>query len=141
MEVVGLVVGVLPLVMTAMKCYQDTRDIASNFRKKDRLFKRLLRAVQGYDAILNEHLDWLLSSAGADELLDGLSREALLSRPEITEKIKEFLGEKSAEAFQSAICEIEEALEPLVKTIERYLMKKPKVCRFKPSYASPIALC
>ena len=126
-EVAGLVLAVLPLITTAMKCFENAQSLRRKIRSKNKLFRDLRRSVTQYDAVVNENLDWLLSYAGVDQPRDGLRRSALLQKPEVAQKIREFLGERSAEAFNTATSEIEEALEPLLRKIDGFLIAQPKV--------------
>ena len=129
MEVAGLVVGVVPLAVMALQCYEEAQSFTAKMLKRNSLVRSLRRALNGYSAILNIHIDWLLRSTNAHEQCNERDRRAIFEKPEMPKLVKEFLGDVAAEAFSGAILEIVETLEILLKKIEGFLVSDDKVRR------------
>ena len=60
MEVAGLVVGVIPLTVIALQCYEEAQSYVGKIRRKNSLVRSLGFALGGYDAVLTVNIDWLL---------------------------------------------------------------------------------
>ncbi|MCJ1333698.1 hypothetical protein MMC10_010398 [Thelotrema lepadinum] len=126
MEVAGLVVGVIPLAITALHCYEETQSFASKIRRKNALVRSLGRALGGYDAILTVNIDWLLRSIGCHEDNEASDWTTLLQKPETIARTREMLGDAVAKAFHEAILESCDALEIILRKIDGFLAVAPK---------------
>ena len=127
MEVAGLVVGVIPLAVAALQCYEETQSFASKIRRKSALVRSLGRALGGYDAVLTVNIDWLLRSVGCycDDH-EAPDWTALLEQPDLAAKARRLLGDAVAKAFHEAILESCDAIETILKKIEGFLAAGPK---------------
>ena len=122
MEVAGLVVGVIPLVVTTLECYEKTLGFAQRIRGKNALFRSLGLALSGYDEAINGNITWLLLSIGVDNEISNPG--ALLQDPEIVEEARLFLGDAAVKAFQEAIHEVYDALAIILRKIDGFLAVK-----------------
>ncbi|MCJ1325251.1 hypothetical protein MMC10_001913 [Thelotrema lepadinum] len=110
----------------ALQCYEEAQSFTAKMLKRNSLVRSLRRALNGYSAILNIHIDWLLRSTNAHEQCNERDRRAIFEKPEMPKLVKEFLGDVAAEAFSGAILEIVETLEILLKKIEGFLVSDDK---------------
>lgn len=125
MEVAGLVLGAIPLAITALKCYKTGRRLIDLMRNRKRHIEALIRALESYENYLKLILEWLLKSAKVyDEMNFQTQSHAamlVLRDPIIVEKMKECLGPNYLPAFQDAIENGQQVVEKIVMNINDLL--------------------
>lgn len=122
MEIAGLVLGAVPLVITALRCYKSGKDFTSLVLNRKRHIESLVRALQGYDAILELNLIWLLKAVATFEAHHTRSDiPYLIQNAETIERMEEFLGMKGSEAFQNAVLQAQEVIESVALAIKGFL--------------------
>jgi hypothetical protein len=128
MEVAGLLLGAVPLAISALRCYKTGKTLTDRVRKRKKHVEKLIRALQGHDAVLELYLVWLLKAVESYEAYH-TPRDipSLMQDAETTERIRDFLGEKGATAFQHAAFECQEAVQKIAKSIDGFLPNN-KVC-------------
>ena len=126
MEVAGLIISVLPLAITTLECYKKTQKWASRLMKRNMLVRSLIRKLKGYQFVLNTSIDCLLLSSGAFQEFS-FERNKLLEKPEVIKKLRDYLGEATADAVSGAMLEFNEALKMILKRIEGFLPVGSKV--------------
>jgi len=67
MEVAGLVLGVVPLAITALQCYKTGGELTDLIRNRRRHIEKLIRALHGHVAVLTLSLIWLLKEVNIYE--------------------------------------------------------------------------
>lgn len=128
MEVAGLVLGAVPLAITALQCYKTGKKLTDRVRNRKKHIDKLIRALQGHDAVLELYLVWLLKAAGSYEAHHTPSDiPELIKEAEVVERIEETLGEKGSAAFLHAVCECQEAVQSIARSIEGFL-PQTQVC-------------
>ena len=122
MEVAGLVLGALPIAISALKCYKTGRQLPDIVRNRKRHVETLIRALQGHDAALELYLVWLLKAVHVYER-DHTPRDIphLVQDSECPRKIESFLGLKGSLAFQNALLEGQEAVQRIARGIVGFL--------------------
>ena len=124
MEAVGLVFGVIPLAIVALKCFKTGKRLTSMLRNRKRHIETLIRALETYNGYLELLLEWLLRSVDIyDETKHRTHRDIsfLLQNPETIEKMREVLGSNPSSAFGNAIGNGQRAVETIMKNIDDLL--------------------
>lgn len=84
----------------------------------------MIRALESYNFYLELLLVWLLKSVNIYNETEPYAPSqirSLMQNPETIEKMREFLGADPSPAFQNAIENGQQAVEKIVKNIERLL--------------------
>ena len=121
MEAAALVVGVVPLVIAALKCFKTGKQLASRLRNRKRHVETLIRALQSYNGYLELLSRWLLTSM---EMFPGTQDHSLLSLmqdAEVMEKVRGFLGAEPSAAFHNAVEKGRWAVEKIAENIDDML--------------------
>lgn len=121
MEVAGLVIGVLPLAITALSCYKTGLKMSDNVRKRKMHIQSLVRALKGYETILKLNVEWLLKSTNAFDDHNDQGLETLLQDVDVLEGIEEFLGKSGTESLGEILAEVREILEHIAEGVEGFL--------------------
>ena len=120
MEVAGLVIGVLPLAITALSCYQTGKKMSDNVRKRKMHIQSLVRALKGYETILKLNIEWILKSTNAYDDYEGQGLE-ILQDVDVQEGIVKFLSKSGTESLGAALMEVHEILEHIAEGVEGFL--------------------
>ena len=121
MEAAGLVVGVVPLVIAALKCFKTGKQLASVVRKRKRHIETLIRALQSYNGYLELLSRWLLTSMEMSPGMENDSLASLMQDAEVIEKVRRFLGREPSAAFHNAVEKGRRAVEKIVENIDDML--------------------
>ena len=120
MEVAGLVVGVLPLAVTALQCYEACRGWSATIRMRKSYIRTLARSLQGYEAGLLLDLKIILQSIEPEHDWNvAVIKEAIQDQDRL-EDIKAYLGDH-ADAFQQTLEDVNDILTRLACSIEGFL--------------------
>ena len=123
-EVAGLILGAVPLIISALEHYKKTRETWRNFRQKSLYIDQLTEALEEQKVLIETDLRLILRAAGFEEA-DKSSMRAhayldLLQRPDVIFEIALYLGDiyepyrKALYRCQSRLVEISKNLEGLV---------------------------
>jgi hypothetical protein len=129
MEVAGLVLAVLPLLISALGEYKVSVSKLSRSIQYHSAVKKLTRSAKGQKVFFIDNLHKLLNAAipKAGEirnLSDDYSSELWSGSTE--EKIQEYLGQEKYELFQEMVGEFESCLCNLEGELDR-VRRSPKV--------------
>jgi len=121
--VAGLVLGVLPLIISAAEYYKSTRDVLYRWNNYDVEFEHFRKALNVQECIFMGHIQLLLHSiTGWDELESHQRLESGHDPEWVTSELKEsfvhYLGESHCTAVISTIEVIKRELEFLKNKIE-----------------------
>lgn len=130
MEAAGLVVGVVPLVIAALKCFKTGKQLASLVRKRKRHVETLIRALQSYNGYLELLSRWLLTSMEISPGNQDHSLSSLMQDAEVIEKVRRFLGVEPSAAFHNAVERGRRAVEKIAENIDDMLPGN-QVCLFE----------
>lgn len=131
MEVVGLVLGGIPLAIAALKCYKTGKRLTDLVRNRKRHIEALIRALEGYNGYLELLVDWLLRSVNIYVDVRDHDISYLLQNPETVKKMREFLGPRPSSAFQNAIYDGQQAVIKIVINIGDFLPGNQVVTAYK----------
>ena len=116
-EVAGLVVGALPLAITALQCYEYCSGLNRIVRMRKSYVRNFARSLQGYDASLQLDLKIILKSIEPECEWTAAEIQNALEDDEILGRMRYYLGEHS-DTFQQTIEEVNEILEKALRSIE-----------------------
>ena len=136
MEVAGLVITVVPLLITALKQYTDARRGWRPFRRTSLYLNRLIQALREQTFLLETDLQQLLRAAGSEDDImndDHGERQAFVLKSDDATKLAAYMG-KAYDPYVQALGLCEESVKEVVKRIwkcvpgcevsEKYLIEK-----------------
>lgn len=94
-ETAGLVLAVIPLLISAFEHYNDTRGAIRKFLNKKQYIKRVIEALDEQRVLIENELDHVLKLAGFGDEADSISvtsYQTLLLRQDVTEGLQTVLG-------------------------------------------------
>jgi hypothetical protein len=104
-ETVGLVLAVIPLLISAFEHYNDTRGALRKFLHKKQYIRRVIEALDEQRVLIESELDHVLKLAGFGDEADSVSLityQTLLLRPDVADGLQIVLG-RSNDAYIRAI--------------------------------------
>lgn len=104
-ETVGLVLAVIPLLISAFEHYNDTRGTIRKFLNKRQYIKRVIEALDEQRVLIENELDHVLKLAGFGDEADSISLtsyQTLLLRQDVADGLQTVLG-RSYDAYIRAI--------------------------------------
>ncbi|KAK0508478.1 hypothetical protein JMJ35_008754 [Cladonia borealis] len=119
MEVAGLVIAVVPLMITALKQYTDARRGWRQFRRTSLYLSRLIQALREQSFLLETDLQQLLRAAGSEDDImndDRGERQAFVLKSDVATKIAAYMG-KAYDPYVQALGLCEESVKEVVKRI------------------------
>ena len=131
MEVVGLVFVVLPLAISAIKCYESSSRFLKIIKTRKLRVMRLGRALNEQKCLLAGNIDWLLTVTAAYQKYQVTDQVQLLGIAAVQKDIRSFLGDEATDAFQGAIDDVRGALEVLLGSIDNFIIKDHQVNSFQ----------
>ena len=100
MEVAGIVLGAIPIVITALQCYKDTIKLGGRLFKRKKHVEKLIRALTEQKGALEQNLEWL--SKAIDEPWHRIE-ELDLEDEGIREAMIGHLGSSGSRSFALAL--------------------------------------
>lgn len=132
-EVAGLLIGLLPLVITALEHYQDVHKARGLVARFESEYKRTLRDVKHEQLVLHLTLKDLLAPLCGDDQFEEGDLEKWLSDPENSEwsaeEVKSIMKERlGSDVVYGHFLEITDALHQTAsKLLITLVDKKPKL--------------
>lgn len=127
-EIAGLVLAVIPLLISAFEHYNDTKGVLQKFFHKSLYIKRLIGSLDEQRVLIENELENILSRAGCRDLAVKVSLSSyhdLLQNVEVAEGLKETLG-RSYSPYIRALKKCEVSVIEIAKSIKG-LMRDPNV--------------
>ncbi|MCJ1465207.1 hypothetical protein MMC07_003823 [Pseudocyphellaria aurata] len=125
MEVVGIVLGAIPLVIAALQSYKDTRKIGSRFLKREKYVGRLIRALREQHGLLQTNLDCLFKSIGEPDY--DIEAGSYFEDAAIRTKMVEYLGAQGFDSFEMALRGAQQSIERIARSIQDFLPERQRI--------------
>jgi hypothetical protein len=112
-EILGIILGGIPLIISALEHYHDGVSAVQRWRKWDRERRSVLRALKIESVKLQNTLEKLLSDIVPLALMETMVQNPygpLWSRDDIKIKVRSKLA-ASSDAFEESVQEIKEAMQ------------------------------
>ena len=122
MEVVGVLLGAVPVVITALQYYKDTKKLGGRFLNRKKHVEKLIRALREHHGELQSNLDWLLKAIDEEP---GQDVSILLQQSDTQSRMIEYLGTAGSESFDLALDKAQHAIEGIAKNIRGFLVDTP----------------
>lgn len=119
MEVAGLVLGAIPLVISALQTYKDAKKLGGRFLNRKKHVEKLIRALQEQHGALETILDWLFKAI--DEPYDESRVESYFEDADIRSKMIDYLGPGGSKSFDLALKRAQQAVEQITRSIKEFL--------------------
>ena len=123
-EAVGLILGAVPLIISALEHYKKTRETWLNFRHKSLYIDQLIEALAEQKVLIETDIRLILRAVYLDEVDDDLIKAhsclQLLHRPEVVADVAQYLGDiyepyrRALNRCQNSVVEISKNLGGLV---------------------------
>lgn len=119
MEVVGLVFGAIPLVISALQTYKDAKKLGGRFLNRKKHVEKLIRALQEQHGALETILHWLFKAI--DEPYDETRVGSCFEDADVRLKMVEYLGPGGSKSFDLALKRAQQAVEQIARSIKEFL--------------------
>ena len=134
MEVAGLVIAVVPLIVSALKQYTEARRGVRRFKRVSFRLGRLILALQEQEICLETDLQQLLKAAGFEEDITSVDYEdvqAFILRSDVAAKLGPYMG-KAYDPYIQALRLCEESVREVLKRIWKCVpgCEVSESCRF-----------
>ena len=129
MEAVGVVLGAIPIVITALQCYKDTFRLGGRLFKRKKHVEKLIRTLNEQKGALEQNLEWL--SKAIDEPCDSIE-ELDLEDEVVRETMIEYLGSSGSRSFALALKDAQKTVSSITRNIKGLL--PDKTVRTNPSF-------
>ena len=119
MEVAGLVIAVVPLMISALKQYTEARRGVRQFRRTSLYLSRLIQALREQNFLLETDLQQLLRAAGSEDDImneDHGDPQAFVLKGDVAAKLGAYMG-KAYDPYIQALGLCEESVKEVVKRI------------------------
>ena len=123
MEVAGLVIAVMPLIISALRQYKEARRGVRRFKRISFRLGRLILALQEQEICLETDLQQLLGAAGFEEDITSVDREdlqAFILRSDVAAKLRPYMG-KAYDPYIQALSLCEESVREVLERIWEFL--------------------
>ena len=121
MEVAGVVLGAIPIVITALQYSKDMKRFTQRFSDRKSIIRRLIEALQLQQGELELNLEWLSKAMQLEE--EPASKiQLLLARPDIQCKVVDYLGSGGSKSFILALEQAQRAVENVSRNIRGFLV-------------------
>ena len=123
MEVAGLVIAVLPLMISGLKQYAKARRGMRQFRRTSLYLAHLIQALREQKFYLETDLEQLLRAAGFEEditSVDYSDPQALILKTDVAAKLGPYMG-KAYDPYIEALRLCEESVKEVLKRIWKFL--------------------
>lgn len=128
-ETAGLILAVIPLLISACEHYKETKSAISRFTRKRAYLQRLILALAEQKVVLENEIEYCLRLAGLEDVASTGTIETystLLTEQAVTDNLKEELG-RGYEAYIRALDRNRQAVIDIAKSIKG-LTKDVNVC-------------
>ena len=122
MELAGVVLGAVPVVITTLQYYKDTKKLGGRFLNRKKHVEKLIRALREHHGELLSNLDWLLKAIDEESDQD-ISN--LLQQPDVRSRMVDYLGTGGSESFTLALENAQHAVESIARNIRGFLVESP----------------
>ncbi|MCJ1424114.1 hypothetical protein MMC29_002001 [Sticta canariensis] len=119
MEAVGLILGAIPLVISALQSYKDAKKFGSRFLNRKKHVEKLIRALQEQHGVLQINIVWLFKAI--DEPYHDVGVGNRFKDAAIQSKMIDFLGTEGFESYDSALKRAEQAIKRIARSIKEFL--------------------
>ena len=131
-ETAGLVLAVIPLLISAFEHYNDTRGALRKFLNKRQYIKRIIGPLDEQRVLIENELDHVLRMGGFAEEADDIgvtSYQSILIREDVAEGLQIVLG-RSYEAYTRSIMRCGNSIVEIARRLKG-LMESEVRCRQK----------
>ena len=145
MEAVGVILGAIPIVITALQCYKDTFRLGGRLFKRKKHVEKLIRTLNEQKGALEQNLEWL--SKAIDEPCDSIV-ELDLEDEVVRETMIEYLGSSGSRSFALALKDAQKTVSSITRNIKGLLPDKTvrtnlpffqiAPCQVRYSYSDPL---
>lgn len=123
-EVIGVILGATPLIISALEGYQRLDKKRDAFKRKSLHIDNMVRALRWQHILVHSDVKIVLRNAGFDQMMIdqhvGIGRyEDLLKRQDVQDAVSSFLGDNCA-AYMSIIQKCESTLLRVAKAIKGF---------------------
>jgi hypothetical protein len=119
-EIVGVVLGAIPLIISAINCYKTTSQKIKFMTKKELLLNRLIQSLEEQKFLLDNEIRLALQGTHLDEeeIIALIARQGLnpFQDPEIADSLKDHLGE-AFPLYKKAVSRCEDNLKAIIANI------------------------
>ena len=119
-EIAGLILGVVPLTIAALKQYKTAHEMKRSFVYKSLYIDRLIQALEEQSFFLESEFDLVLRAAGFEQrdigTVSGEYLQTILLRSDVAEELRRYLG-RGYELYRKALIRCETSLGEIVRSI------------------------
>ncbi|KAJ5739887.1 hypothetical protein N7533_012671 [Penicillium manginii] len=119
-EIVGVVLGAIPLIISAIDCYKTTSQKIKFMTKKELLLDRLIQSLEEQKFLLDNEIRLALQGTHLDEeeIIALIARQGLnpFQDPEIADSLKDHLGD-AFPLYKKAVSRCEDNLKAIIANI------------------------
>ena len=134
MEVAGVVLGAVPVVITALQYYKDTKKLGGRLLNRKKHVEKLIRALREHHGELQSNLDWLLKAIDEEPAEDTCN---LLQEPDVRSRMIEYLGTGGSESFTLALEKAHHAVGSIARNIRGFLVECPVRLSYFSTFDTP----
>ena len=123
MEVAGLVIAVVPLMISALKQYAKARRGMRQFRRTSLYLAHLIQALREQKFYLETDLEQLLRAAGFEEDITSVDYgdpQAYILKTNVAAKLGPYMG-KAYDPYIEALSLCEESIKEVLKRIWKFV--------------------
>lgn len=129
-EIAGVVLGGIPIIIEALKAYNESKRLFQTYRKKTALIQRLVQDLQYYKFSINEQVGKVISNAGVATFSDAELQSGrvveILKDAKQNEPVVAYLGKERFALFTAQLTVCQEVLIEILELFEG-LWKRTKV--------------
>lgn len=125
MEAVGVVLGAIPLVISALRSYKDAKKFGGRFLNRKKHVEKLIRALQEQHGALQTIIIWLFKAI--DEPYDDYETGSCFQDAIIRSKMIDYLGAEGFESFDLALKRAQQAVKQIARSIKEFLPESQPV--------------
>ena len=120
-EIVGVVLGAVPIIVTILETYKSLGRVKDAYKKKQFYIDRMINALSWQKALIEGDLEIVLRSIGLEDLIIRNiapdSYETLLKQTDIQQQVQAFLGLRYKSYIQ-ALSDCERTLLTIVRSVK-----------------------
>lgn len=118
MEAAGVVLGAIPIVITALQCYKNTFTLGSRLFRRKKHVEKLIRTLKQQEFALEQSLEWLAKAI--DEPCDSIE-DLDLEDEVVRETMIEYLGVSGSRSYALALKDAQKTVSSIVRNIKGLL--------------------